>query len=201
MLAGAGAASLAACSADGPPFGLDDGGAAPVVRRTPGEVVAAYAEALSARDFETYASLLEPEPDSGRAAAGFRYYPLQEQLDELPWMQADSWDRAEELGMIGHMMDSTFVSEVTGETVDRIGADLTILSTNEGDEGITVHTYGAFQVLWTAQSGARVDSRLDFLLVADADGNLRIRSQRELRPFQRLSPAESSWGVIKSLYR
>jgi hypothetical protein len=204
MLAGAGAACLG-CSADGPPFGLDGDGGAPRVLRTPEEVVAAYAEALEARDFDTYASLLEPDPGPGRAEAGFRYYPLPEDIHAqgFPWIQGESWSRAEELGMIGHMMDSTFVSPVTGETVDSIDADIAILSTDEGDEGISVHAHAVLQVLWAAQSGARCDVRFDFLLVPDGRGNLTIREQREFRLNQRAIPrAEaSSWGAIKSLYR
>lgn len=174
----------------------------PGTYRTAEGAVLAWARALGDRDLAAIEKLLEPDPP-GRAEPGFRFYPQAQDVDDFPWMTGDSWSRAEELAILANMMDPTFVSQVTGNSVDSMDADLAIDSVEEQADGTRVQARSTFMVLWAPSSGAVADVRLDLLLVRNAAGHMVLRSMRE-RPLLR-EPAPSvvpaSWGHIKALHR
>ncbi len=198
-------APLAGCGKDDNPADPEpDPPGPPPGYSTAAEAVQAWAQALSAKDPVAVDKLLEPDP-AGRTAAGFRFYPPSQDIGDFPWMTEESWSRAEELAMLGHMMDSTFVSQETGNSIDSIEAELEITSATETDEGTLVAAAAAFQVLWAANSGVFVDVRLEILLVKNAEGYFVMRSMRELPLFaggrEEASPEPASWALVKAQYR
>ena len=113
------------------------------------------------KNYDEYEQLLHTE---------FAYYPQNTDLEDFPWMQGDSWSRAEELGIARNMFDPAFVSEVTQETIDSIDMDVTRLSQRnliEPPGAVEVTCNMAVTVLWAAQDGARSDVLLVFTLVPD----------------------------------
>ena len=189
----------AGCGKDSNPASNED--PAPAGYTIPGDVLAAWADALEAKDLVEYTKLLEPDPPT-RSAAGFRYYPPPGDASDYTWLIEGAWDLAEELRMVGHMMDSTFVG-TNGNSVRTISANVTVFGTQEVPDGILVQTHGVLQVLWSANSGAQADLYLEVLLVPDAEGYLHIREMHERPILVRSPPAvePSGWAVIKALYR
>lgn len=185
------AASLSACSEDGP--AAPEPGPAEVADAA--SLVAAHAAALAARDYDAYAALLHPD---------FEFTPQSEDLVDLPWVTPDSpWELDDELGMIGHMFDPSFVSDYdpSQPAVQSIQATITPLSEAATDEGTELTASAGIQVLWAANSGAFTAIRFVFTIVEDDQGQLRILRIDEHPDFSRLSIEESSWGSIKGLYR
>lgn len=199
------AAPLAGCGSDDNPADPEpDPPGPPPGYTSAAEAVQAWGAALTARDLAAVDKLLEPDP-AGRAEAGFRFHPQTLDLDDFPWMTGDSWSRAEELAILGHMTDSTYVSQANGNSIDSIDAHLAILSSTDTAEGTVVMTHATIQVLWAANSGAICDVRLEILLVKNAEGYFVMRSMREWALFVS-SRAETAvepqtWGRIKSWYR
>jgi hypothetical protein len=165
----------------------------------PNEVVAAHAAALTNRDLAAYTSLLDEN---------FRYFPQSQDLQDLPWMTGNSWDRAEELGMIGHMFDPDFqpAGWYYAGSVDTIHATLEVdtVQPDPPGGGYVVTTHGVIRVLYDAYNGAQADVRLQFHLVSD-DGHLLISEIHELPSYAPASPGmrvePSTWGSIKAAYR
>ena len=91
------ALALAACHGDTSTGPAPHSG--PPRYNNPSALIDAHAQALTNRDLEAYTNLLDES---------FRYFPQSEDLSQLPWMTGDSWGRADELGMIGHMFDPHF---------------------------------------------------------------------------------------------
>ena len=201
------AAALAGCGDTQGPFdtrpGADDENE-PAGYTTPAELIDAFAKAMSERNLDDYIALLEPWTGT-RAAAGFRWYPQVWDLDDLPWLDGEEyWDREEEIGMISHMFDDTFVSQETGQSIDSITAEIDIESVESLAGGeIRVKTIAIVQVLWAEDSGLRCEVRLEFLLVRGEDGFVTIRSVREYSLLARddRSVDNSTFSVIKALYR
>jgi hypothetical protein len=169
----------------------------------PQEVVQAHAAYLQAMDLAGYAALLDP---------AFEYVVQAADAQDLPWISPDHpWDLAEELGMIGHMMDPAFVSQETGHSVQAM--QMNLVATNEravADDGIEVTAHAVIQVLWAASTGASSDVRFVFTLYPDAYGDYRIRKIQELPLFLRsagrdappvLAVEPGTWGAVKNLYR
>ena len=161
----------------------------------PAALLAAHAKALEQKDYALYEKLLHSD---------FEYFPPSEDLIDFPWMQGEtSWNRVEELQMISHLFDDNFTPadpQACG-TVDTIALQITIQGQQTLPDGTRVISSGAVgTVMFTSGSGARSDVRLEFRLVTAADGYLRIRSIRELPPYQRATDG-STWARIKSCYR
>lgn len=152
----------------------------------------AWAAALEARRADLVDTVLDP---------AFVFYPVAWDLPDFPWMTGDSWSRAEEMGMIAHMCDSTFVSPANGQSVDSITATLEVQSILPATGGTLIRTHAFITVLWGPSSGAVTDVRLEFLVVAGEDGYFRIASQRELPLIAGRSMEPASWGSVKALYR
>lgn len=168
------------------------------------EAVEAWGAALTAMDLAALEKMLEPDP-AGRAEAGFRFYPPTQDVGNFPWMTGDAWSRADELGMLGNMMNPAFVSQENGNSVDSITAELEILLSEEAGEGTLVTAHAIFTVFWAENSGAFSDVRLEILLVRNTEGYFVLRSMRELP----LLPAGRSemavpvptWANTKAMYR
>lgn len=193
--------ALPGCSKDSDPAAPDG---PPAGYTQPAEAVEAWADALSAKDLEQVTRLLEPAAPA-RTEAGFRFYPQPQDLAYIPWLEGrDSWDREDELIILGHMMDPEYVSSVNGHSVDTMVADFAVLSSTETEEGIVLATHAAFQVVWAAGTGAVCDVRFEMLMVKDAEGFYVMRSMREL-PLLATSSEPGvtalSWGRLKAMYR
>ncbi len=205
LLAFLAAAPLAGCGSDDNPADPEpDPPGPPPGYTNAAEAVQAWGAALTARDLAAVEKLFEPDP-AGRAEAGFRYYPQSQDLDDFPWMTGDAWSRADELGMLGNMMNPAFVSQENGNSVDSIEATLEILTSEETGEGTLVLAHATFMVLWAENSGAISDVRLQILLVSNTEGYFVMRSMRELPlqgdPGPSVSVEPTTWGQIKNLYR
>lgn len=161
--------------------------------RTPAEVIAAHADALTRRDYDAYVALLHPD---------FEYVPQSQDLGDLPWITPDDpWSLEDELPIIAHMFDPDFVSQYdpSRQAVQSIQAIMTPLNELATDEGTEVATTADIQVLWSANSGAFAAVRFVFLIVADDRGQLRIRRIEELPDHSRVESA--SWATVKAAYR
>ncbi|MFN8178374.1 MAG: hypothetical protein U0167_10605 [bacterium] len=164
----------------------------------PTALIAAHAAALTDRDLEDYASLLD---------GSFQYFPQPQDLSDLPWMTGSSWGRSDELEMIRHMFDPSY--EPMGShagSIDSIHATFQVLHVQPDSilGGTQVSTSAVLQVMYDASSGAAANVRFDFHLVSH-DGHLLISEIRELplhAPARDELPVEpQTWANIKALYR
>ncbi|MFN8178375.1 MAG: hypothetical protein U0167_10610 [bacterium] len=192
------ALALAACHDDtstGPPTH-----SGPPRYNNPNALIDAHASALTNRDLAAYTNLLDE---------GFQYFPQSEDLADLTWLTGDSWGRADELGMIGHMFDPDFqpASGMHAGSVDSIDATLTVVTVQPAPTGVgyVVTTHAVIRVMYDASNGAATDVRLEFHLVPH-DGYFLISEIHEmplhapaLSGMRAVEP--SSWGQVKSLYR
>lgn len=112
----------------------------------------------------------------------FEFFPQSQDVDDFPWIIGDSWNRTEEINIARNMFNDDFVSQVNGNSVDRIEMEITILSQTDTADGTVVVTNAVAQVLWAENSGAKSDVRFEFLVVPDPDeaGLYQIKEQREL---------------------
>jgi len=157
------------------------------------EVIDAFHAALVGRDAWLYARLLRPD---------FEYFPRDQDVLALPWMDGYSWPLEEELLMIENMFDPTYSG---GEPpVESIQAFITIDSTEEIEPGrlrVTLHMEGA---VITGIDGWVIDTRLVFELIQTA-GNWSIARITELDlipgPAAEARTEDSSWALVKALYR
>jgi len=117
--------------------------------------------------------------------ARFEYFPQEDDVGDLPWLQGSSWGRTDELRMAANMFNPEFLSEETGESVDSIEMTLTTTLERATPDGVEVTTDADIQVLWSASSGAFSRVRFVFLVVEDPDepGLFQIRRQDELPEF------------------
>lgn len=185
------AASLAACSENGP--SAPEPGPAQIADAA--SLVAAHAAALAARDYDAYAALLHPD---------FEYVPQSADLADLPWVTPDApWLLDDELGMIGHMFDPNFVSDINPDqqAVQSIEATMTPVNEIATDEGAELTATADMRVLWSANSGAFTAVRFVFTIVEDDQGHLRILRIEEHSSLARSSVEESTWGAVKNLFR
>jgi hypothetical protein len=100
----------------------------------------------------------------------YEFYPLQEDADDLPWLEGDSWGRTAELGMANNMFDPNFTGG--NGAVDLIELDLVkqserLLDETEQRYEVTCTQIG--RVMWTATDGASFDTRVQIELVPDPD--------------------------------
>jgi hypothetical protein len=168
----------------------------------PAAVLDSHAQALEQKDLDAYVALLEPEPAGRSAEPGFRFYPLDTDADDFPWMTGDSWGVADESRFIGNMFDPEFAGEQP--PVESISMDFQILSQREvtpGEQEISITAL--FIVLTGPDQGFAVDTKFIFLLAEQADGFYRIREIRELPRQKRIGFAAleaTSWARVKGLY-
>ncbi|MGQ0720621.1 MAG: hypothetical protein ACT4PE_03480 [Candidatus Eiseniibacteriota bacterium] len=202
------ALTLAACGeGDGLLEGideLDDGlvGGIPTNLTDPAAVIGSHAAALGAKNLDAYTALLEPEPAGRSAEAGFRFYPLDTDAAQFPWMTGDSWGAADELRFMGNMFDPEFSG--AQPPVDSIEMGFTILSQREVQAPLYEITIAALITVLTApDEGFSTDTKFIVLLARQADGYYRIREIREVPRQLRgaAAVAEASWGENKALYR
>ena len=163
----------------------------------PAAAVAAWAEALEAREIDPVIALLDP---------AFVYHMRDDDADQFPWLPpGQGWSHAVEIGILRNMMDPNFISEETNNPVLEIHMELVVTATQELPDGsVEITTNADALVLWGPGDGASTVGRFTFRLAPDADGFYRILSQRELPPFNRgaaSSVEAATWGGIKSLYR
>jgi hypothetical protein len=164
--------------------------------------VASHFQALSERNLGAYLALLEPDPGGRSAAPGFRFYPLDTDLDDIPWLQGDSWGYADEALIMTHMFDPDFSG--AEPAVEATLTDFHVLSGRDVASGLDeMTTTGLITVLTGPNQGYSADTKFIFLLADQPDGYLRIREIREVPRQSR--GAESavdprSWGGIKARY-
>jgi hypothetical protein len=161
---------------------------------TPEALLEAHEAAWNERDYVDYEALLDDE---------FEFYPLQEDANDFPWLEADSWGRTTELGMVNHMFDPNFTGG--NGAVDLIEFDAVEQSRETLANGRIESTCTAHgRVMWTPTDGASFDTRLIFEFV-ERDGHLLIvkitEIPRTLRASGNASVEGSSFGSIKGLYR
>jgi hypothetical protein len=184
--------ALGGCSSDSDsnPMNAQD----PPGYTDPTALLNAHAAALEEQDYAKYEKLLTED---------FEYFPQAEDLTDFPWLQGQiSWARADELQMIVHMFDDAFQpADASAGTVNTIHAALTVTSQQSQPDGsLLVDARADMTVMYLSCNVTHCDVRFEFRLVAGSDGFLRIRSIRELPPYQRAVEPES-WARTKSLYR
>lgn len=157
----------------------------------------AFERAWSERNYNALAALLHED---------FEFKPVVD--DEFPWIPEQGWTRSIELDIAAHMFNPGFVSEDTGESVDTILLELTVLNQREvivdGQTRFEITTEMVCTVLWAEGDGANSDVLLIFQLVLDENDFYRIICIEELDLV--LRPASSSvdastWGSVKNMYR
>ena len=162
----------------------------------PAAAVAAWAEALEAREIAPVNALLGPE---------FVFYIRDDDADQFPWLPpGQGWSRALEIEILGNMMDPNFISDETNNPVLEMRMELVVTATQELPDGsVEITTFADALVLWGPGDGAVSSGRFEFTLAPDADGFYRILSQRELPAYSGSaeSAEEASWAGIKGLYR
>ena len=183
---------------DDSPFGisLSPADQEPAGYTDPAALLAAHEKALEQQDYDLYEKLLH---------ADFEYFPRSEDLIDFPWLQGQiSWARTDELQMIRNMFDDNFQSsDPYAATVDWIDAVISITgqqTLQDGTRVVLTQAVMTVMYMYPSGSGARADVRFEFRLVTGTDGFLRIRSIRELPPYQRAVESQS-WARVKSLYR
>jgi hypothetical protein len=161
----------------------------PVDLTRPLQVIESHARTFAHKDIEAYAALLAPE---------FEYYVRPFDAADFPWLEGDSWDIVEELGMMTNMMDPNFQGAVPPVRIMEF--DYVFLREEIVGQGMVEILLNAdVLVLVSADNGWRANTRFEFLLVQDTGGFYRIREIRELPVVIRSE--ESSWGQIKAAYR
>jgi hypothetical protein len=158
----------------------------------PAAVIESHELALRQQDIGAYAALLDDQ---------FEFYPLEQDAIDFPWMDGDSWPKAEEVSMIGNMCDPHFAGE--NNPIDAIDADITILSQQPLTEGrIALDCIFQGRVLTAPNDGWSVDTRFLFEVIPRGKF-LRILKITEIpRTRGGTSSVESeSWGRMKAVYR
>lgn len=162
----------------------------------PAALAAAWAASLEARDLAAYAKLLAPEIEGGDA--GFEFLGPEGDLEDYPWLGEDqTWGLAEELAMVGHLLDPEFVAPDVGRPVQGIDASVTVLQQRATGEGTVIEVTAAIRVRWGWRDGAFADTRLEMLLVPGGDGYLRIRRMQEHGSPALRGIEHTSWAGIK----
>jgi hypothetical protein len=200
----------AGCNEEDNPAGNDgnggEGGGTSTIltdHTDPAALVAAHAEAMSARDLQAYDALLV---QPGKGAAGFEFCPKVMDAYDLPWLDGKCWDYETEMTIITHMFDPNYLSP-EAEAVQTIDMDLTVLSITQPKDG-TYHVdcTATILVMVGPNEGFLADTRFFFDLVPVGD-YLRIQRIEEVER-QKAAGAEpraagesTSWSAIKSLYR
>jgi hypothetical protein len=162
----------------------------------PIQVVEEHMAALENLDYVSYESLLHGD---------FEFCPRPEDVVDFPWLEGPCWGRDEELTMIGHMMDSTYVG--LADPVQQI--DIDYLITSLGVDGL--HRYRV-TCLWTAliltgpASGWLVNTQLAFHIVPNLqDSRFHIIQLEELDAAKALVDCHAfesnSWAQVKAVYR
>jgi hypothetical protein len=214
------AISLAACAdsdapptAPDPPAAPDDPGIVTDLT-DPAAVVAAYGEAIAARDLAAYTALLERVPGTRdmppplpTPPPGFRFYPLHADLAAFPWMNGSNhWDAATELTLVGRMFDPAYVpAPGAAKSLEAAGSTLTIVTQAPWGPGLQSVAVNATLTLLTGpDQGYSTQTRLLFVLAEQPAGFLRIREITEMSMWGRdgtpEGPLAATWGRIKAQY-
>lgn len=158
----------------------------------PAAVIATHARALHERDLFAYQRLLDEE---------FEFFPLERDVADFPWLDGDSWPKADELLMIGHMFDPNFAGDEN--PVHQIDVDFTILFQQPLPSGrLQLKTAMQGRILTAANDGWSFDTIAFFELIS-REGFLRIAKIDEEDAVRAgdVRVEESSWGSIKAIYR
>ena len=186
---------LIGCSADeaiGPQATSPTGGTEPherrlVVAESPESLLSEYGLALEARDIHALAALYDPT---------FVYDADYSCELQAPCAGDFPWTRADELRVLGHMLDPQFVGEgppiVAWQFAYWIN-DVTVL----GDGGLWVDVNMEY-IAHTEESGWLADLWAELTLRPSHDGGLRICSIHERFIGARVVPV--CWGSIKCWY-
>ncbi|MGQ0720377.1 MAG: hypothetical protein ACT4PE_02245 [Candidatus Eiseniibacteriota bacterium] len=102
---------------------------------------------------------------------GFRFYPLDTDADQFPWLTGDFWGRTEELAFASNMFDDNFSG--LQPPVDSIDWEFTILSQRETTDAtwgvVTEVTATALITVLTApDEGFSSDTKFIFLTIKGA---------------------------------
>lgn len=154
-------------------------------------LLAAHLEALCERDAARYSATL---------ADDFQFFPRSQDLVDMPWLPGLSWGRTDELQMIEHMCDSTYVSPQVGSGVRSIDVHSRVVSIQPTRAGVVVRCLWFIVVMTTNGGGFATDSRFE-LVMAPTEGNaLQIIEIREFPMYGEAVP-QGSWGLTKNLFR
>ena len=182
--------AICACSDDDSDNGVGPDDEIPTDLTDPDAVIESHGKALTQKDHAAYAALLDGD---------FEFIPLERDAHDFPWLQGDSWAKAEELDIIGNMFNPEFDGEQS--PVNTIEAALTVLSQQTLPTGrIELTTQMQGEVLTTANHGWSFDTRVVFELVS-REGFLRIVKIKEVDAVAGRGVEAASWASIKALYR
>ena len=201
-----GLAGFTACGDDNP---VDDGddtgeiGGVATKHTDPAALLAAHAEATSARNLEAYEALLVQPADD---ALLFEFYPKAGDANDLPWLEGDCWGYETEIDIMTNMFDPNY-SSPDADPLQSIEMGMTVLAIAEpGDGTIVVDCTATILVLVGPDDGWFADTRFLFDLVS-VGGYLRIQRieeaprQKAALAGMRAAGEESSWSQIKAIYR
>jgi hypothetical protein len=188
--------SLAGCSGSGPTSPGSD-----LTNLTePAALLAGQAAAISAMDAERYAALLEAPDDQG--SGGFRYYPSAGAIPSVPWLAGDSWNYDEETTIMGHLLDTGYVSDPLGGSVKRMEFTLQVDQATSGTGGTTlVNAVLQARVTMTQGPAITLAQPVTMELARDADGYYRIRSVHELSSGGAAAAGVGSWTELMAAFR
>jgi hypothetical protein len=129
---------------------------------TPAYVVERLAQVWSFQIYDELAKLLHE---------GYRFYPLDTDADQMPWLVGDFWGRTDELNFASNMFDDNFSG--AQPAVDSIDWTFSILSQRETTDA----TYGpvtevtataVITVLTAPDEGFSSDTKFIFLMIKGA---------------------------------
>ena len=173
-----------------PPAPTDTGSSIDTHLTDPSAMIAAHARALSERNYEPYAALIDP---------AFEFYRM-----TTPWLGsgASLWGRTEELRMIERLFDEeyflVFEDEIVLEGAETIRFEARVLDVRpiENDQ-IEVNCACRGYAITTPEDTFVFRSRLLFTLVP-RDGYLRILKIVESE--EPGVPQWTPWGAVKGYY-
>ncbi len=109
----------------------------------PVAVIEAHDRAWNEKNYAAYKALLDED---------FEFVPLEEDVDDFPWLEGDSWDLSAELGMAFNMFDPNYTQG--NGAVDIIEIDSTPVNIQTLEDGtIRVLCSSIGRVMWTASDG------------------------------------------------
>jgi hypothetical protein len=152
----------------------------PIERTSVDGALARLAQVWELKDYPGYEEILH---------TGFRFYILDEDAIDFPWLPEPFWGRTEELDFAGNMFDAEFSGE--SPPVLSINWEFKILTDPrqttdaDGETVLEVQTDATIEVLTGPTDGWRSDTRFVFDLIQDPqDARLfQIKRQQEVSKF------------------
>ena len=136
------------------------------------------AQSWAQKRFPEYQQVLHDE---------FEFFPRQDDLQDFPWLQGDSWGRTDELDIARNMFDRDYSGQeqpvdtivFTYEILD----ERNVLDANQNVIGVEVTCNADVTVLIAADNGWFSDTRFKFLVVEDPrnPGLYQVKQQREIQ--------------------